>query len=127
MSDRFTPPMTQTPQPNAGGPQTFNPSQFSGVTTALQQLAQGQLLLLAALKILATDLTALTTATGAGNTNIVTAINTITTQLSAMPGWVPPPTVHTSPGVAGNLAYDGTYLYVRNATEWGRIALDFAF
>lgn len=57
------------------------------------------------------------------------AINRMTQQVAAsFPQYVSPPATTADPGIAGQVAYDGTYFYicVANAT-WGRVLLDFAF
>ncbi len=43
----------------------------------------------------------------------------------SIPVYVTPPATSTSPGTAGNMAYDGSYLYlcVASAT-WRRVAID---
>lgn len=44
--------------------------------------------------------------------------------LQTFPDWVPAPATSSSPGTAGQVAYDTNYLYICvNSSSWRRIAL----
>lgn len=48
--------------------------------------------------------------------------------LNGPPAWKPAPASSTSPGIAGQVAYDGTHLYVAVGTNaWGRVNLTTVF
>ena len=36
-----------------------------------------------------------------------------------------PPSTHNAAGVAGQIQWDGDYLYIHNGTRWGRVSIDF--
>lgn len=57
--------------------------------------------------------------------NLVTATNAQTQQIkTSFPNWVAVPAMATSPGVAGQTAYDSTHFYVCvAASTWVRVAL----
>ena len=59
-----------------------------------------------------------------GQSAMTAAINALTVQISALPGWVPVPATAASAGVAGQIAYDATHFYVCVAANtWVRVVL----
>lgn len=54
------------------------------------------------------------------------AEETASSLASSKLSWGPVPASSTDTGQAGQVSYDGTYLYICTATDtWGRIAIDF--
>lgn len=93
MSNQSTPGFAQTPQPPAVAASTFSPTQTAGIITVLQQIAQNQLLLMAAIN-------------------------------NKFPNWVPVPATASSPGVAGDAAYQSGFLYICvSSNVWQRVAI----
>lgn len=89
-------------QSRAPGPLS-DPGELNGIITVLQQIVNGL-------------------------ADSTSAINALTVQLATQQGYVTPPAVTGSPGVAGQQAYDANYFYIAvGANDWGRILLDKAF
>lgn len=104
-------------------PQNVNP--LSGLITVIQQMVKGQQQLITALAALTTATAASTTGGATNTAALVTAIDTITTQIGiSFVSFVPVPATATSPGSPGEMAFDATHLYVAVGTNvWVRATL----